>query len=284
MKNKKWYIKLEVKKMDYKKIDTDTSINPIAEELKFNLDDNHKNNNHKNKAVLLIHGYRGRTSNWSFTAKEIANKLKLPVYIPRLPGHGTNISDFLNSDAEQWLRKAYDSYLYLKSNYQDIYIAGLSMGGLIAVLLASEFKVEKLSLVAPAFFTVNKTIVLTPILKYFIKKIDNDFTFDDKKEMTKEEIHYHQNYSQDYYTKQLAELYKLMLKARRKAGEIRVPTQLILTENDEMVDTEKINLFLHKKMGKYLNNVKIYQESPHVITNSIEKERCAADIINFFKE
>jgi carboxylesterase len=37
-------------------------------------------------------------------------------------------------------------------------------------------------------------------------------------------------------------------------------------------------------MGKNLNNIKIYQESPHVITNSIEKERCADDIISFFKD
>jgi carboxylesterase len=266
--------------MDFKKIDNKTKINPLGQELDFGLKDNHK----KSKAVLLIHGYSGRTSNWSFVGEKIYQNLKIPVYIPRLPGHGTNLSDFLNSSADQWLRKALDSYLDLKSNYQEIYLAGLSMGGLIAVLLAAEFKVKKLSLIAPAFFTTNKTIVFTPFLKYFIKKIDNDFSFENKEDMSEEEIDYHQNYSQGYYTKELAELYKLMLKARKKVEKIDVPTQLILTEKDEMVDSKKISDFLHKKMGKNLNNIKIYQESPHVITNSIEKERCADDIIGFFKD
>jgi carboxylesterase len=264
--------------MDFKKIDNKTKINPLGRELKFGIND--KNN--KNKAVLLIHGYSGRTSNWKYVGEKIYDQLKIPVYIPRLPGHGTNLSDFLNSNADQWLRKALDSYLYLKSDFEEIYLAGLSMGGLIALLLASEFKVKKLSLVAPAFFTADKTIVLTPFLKYFIKKIDNDFSFENKEDMSEEEIDYHLNYSKDYYTKQLAELYKLMLRARKKAADINIPTQLIISEKDEMVASKKISDFLHKKMGKNLNNIKIYQESPHVITNSIEKERCADDIISFF--
>lgn len=267
--------------MDLKKIDNKTKINPLGKELKFGINDDNENNN---KAVLLIHGYSGRTSNWKFIGEKIYDELNLPVYIPRLPGHGTNLSDFLNSSAEQWLRKAFDSYLYLKDNYKEIYLAGLSMGGLIAVIMASEFKFKKLSLIAPAFFTTNKTLVFTPVLKYFVKKIDNDFSFENKEDMSAEEIDYHQNYSQDYYTKELAELYKLMLKARKKAEDIDIPTQLILTEKDEMIDSKKINDFLHKKMGKNLNNIKIYQESPHVITNSIEKERCAADVISFFKD
>ncbi len=260
-------------------IEKNTSVNPLAEEIKLGLD-----NKDHDKAVLLLHGFGGRTSNWQYIGKRIYEEENIPVYIPRLPGHGTNLSDFLNSGADQWLRKSFDSYLYLKRNYKDIYVAGLSMGGILAAIIASEFEVKKLSMAAPAFYTTSKTIVFTPILKYFIQKIDNDFVLENEEELSEEAIHYHNNYSKDYYPKQLAELYKLMLKARKSAEKIKVPTQLILTENDELVDTAKINKFLNKKMGHYLTDIKIYQETPHVITNSIEKERCADDIIKFFKE
>jgi carboxylesterase len=37
-------------------------------------------------------------------------------------------------------------------------------------------------------------------------------------------------------------------------------------------------------MGQFLVDQKIYQKSSHVITNDVEKERCAQDIIDFFKE
>lgn len=260
--------------MNLNNIDSSTKINPLAEEIKFDL------NSNSNKALLLLHGFGGKSSNWEYAAQKINETLNLPVYIPRLPGHGTNSSDFLNSSAEQWLRKAVDSYLYLKKDFDKIYLGGLSMGGLLAVLVASKFKVEKLSLVAPAFFAADKNIVFAPFLKYFIKELDNDFQLEEK-ELTAAEINYHQNYSFKYYTKALAELYKLMKKGRKAAARINAPTQLILSLNDEQVDTEKIDSFLNKKMGQFLVDKKIYQKSSHVIINDTEKQRCAQDLISF---
>jgi len=259
-------------------IDSLTKVNPLGREIKYGFNDNRINT-----AVLLIHGFGGKSSNWDFVAKKINNQLNLAVYIPRLPGHATNTSDFLNSSAEQWLRKAVDSYLFLANNYQKIYISGLSMGGLLAAMVASNFKVDKLSLVAPAFFTVNKNIVFAPYLKYFIKKMDNNFKID-KRNLSKAEIDYHNNYSFNYYPQALAELYKLMKKGRKNVSKIKTPTQLILSNNDEQVASERIKNYLNKKMGQFLIDQKIYQKSSHVIVNDVEKERCAQDIINFFSE
>ncbi len=262
--------------MNINKIDASTRINPLAKEIKLGF-----NSKQKQKAVLLLHGFGGKSSNWEYTAVKINENLNIPVYIPRLPGHGTNVDDFLNSSAEQWLRKAVDSYLYLKSDFQEIYLAGLSMGGLLAALLASKFEIKKLSLVAPAFFTKNKNIVFTPYIKYFIKKFDNDFKLE-QENLSKAEIDFHQNYSLDYYTKALAELYKLIKKSRKALNNINTETQLILSTNDQQVESDKIRSFLNKKMGQFLVDQKIYQKSSHVIINDLEKERCAQDIIDFF--
>lgn len=264
--------------MKINRIDSSTKINPLGREIKYGF-----KNEQQNKAVLLLHGFGGKSSNWDYIAKRINKKMDLPVYIPRLPGHATNTDDFLNSSAEQWLRKAVDSYLYLKSDYQHIYLAGLSMGGLLASLITSNFKVKKLSLVAPAFFAINKNIVFAPYLKYFIKKIDNNFKID-KDNLTEAEIDYHNNYSFNYYPEALTELYKLMKKGRKAVSKINAPTQLILSTNDEQVDTEQIDKFLNKKMGQFLVDQKTYQKSSHIIINDVEKERCAEDIINFFNK
>lgn len=264
--------------MNLNEIDSKTKINPVGREIKYGFE-----NKEQPEAVLLLHGFGGKSSNWDYIAKNINKRMNLPVYIPRLPGHATNTADFLNSNADQWLRKAVDSYFYLRNHYQEIYLAGLSMGGLLASLIAANFKVKKLSLVAPAFFTLNKNIVFTPYLKYFIKKLDNDFTID-KDSLTEAEIDYHNNYSFNYYPEALAELYKLMKKGRKAVSQINTPTQLILSTNDEQVKTEQIEKFLNKKMGQFLVDQKIYQKSPHVIINDLEKERCAEDIISFFQK
>lgn len=262
--------------MNLNKIDASTKINPLAKEIKLGFE-----SEQQQKAVLLLHGFGGKSSNWQYAAEKINQNLNIPVYIPRLPGHGTNINDFLNSNADQWLRKAVDSYLYLKDDFQEIYLAGLSMGGLLAALIASKFKVKKLSLVAPAFFTKNKKIVFTPLIKHFIKKLDNNFKLDEEN-LTEAEIDFHKNYSFNYYTKALAELYKLIKKGRQAAANIDTETQLILSTNDQQVETNKIKTFLNKNMGQFLVDQKIYQKSSHVIINELEKERCAQDIIEFF--
>jgi carboxylesterase len=283
LKSKLKYNKIKEKKkglggleMNISKIESSTKINPVGQEIRYAL-----NNKESDAAVLLIHGFGGKSSNWDYIASQIYKNMKLPVYIPRLPGHATNITDFLNSSAEQWLRKAVDSYLYLKSDYQDIYLAGLSMGGLLAAIIASNFKVKKLSLVAPAFFAANKNIAFARYLKYLVKKIDNDFKIE-KENLSKAEIEYHDNYSFNYYPEALAELYKLMKKGRKTAAEISTPTQLILSANDQQVDSEQIDKFLNKKMGQFLVDQKTYQKSSHVIINDVERKRCAEDIINFF--
>lgn len=262
--------------MKINEIKSSTKINPVGQEIRYGFND-HK----QNEAVLLLHGFGGKSSNWDYIAQKIHEELRLPVYIPRLPGHATNTADFLNSSAEQWLRKAIDSYLKLKNDYQNIYLAGLSMGGLLAALIASNFKVKKLSLVAPAFFAINKNIVFAPYLKYFIKKMNNDFKID-KTELSEAEIDYHNNYSFNYYPEALAELYKLMKKGRKAVTEITAPTQVILSTEDQQVDSKKIEKFLNKKMGQFLVDQKTYQKSSHVITNDVERKKCAVDIINFF--
>ncbi|ODS50362.1 MAG: carboxylesterase, partial [Halanaerobium sp. 4-GBenrich] len=129
--------------MKLNQIESSTKINPLGREIKIGFEDENIK-----KAVLLLHGYGGKSTNWLYAAEKINENLEIPVYIPRLPGHATNISDFLNSNADQWLRKAVDSYLELNTKFQEIYVAGLSMGGLLAALVAAQFKVKKLSLVA----------------------------------------------------------------------------------------------------------------------------------------
>jgi len=262
-----------------KKIKKESTINPLAEEIKIGFNDKSIN-----KAVLLLHGFAGKSTNWSYIGEKIFQEKNAAVYIPRLPGHGTNSSDFRASSSEQWLRKSIDSYLYLKSNFEQIYLAGLSMGGLLASLLAVNFKIKKLSLVAPAFYTSDKKLALTPIGKYFIKKIDHpaaDYR-ENIEELSQAELAFKNNYSKYYYLEQLAELYSLMKKARREIFKLKTPTQLIISENDQTIANSKSLNFLNKKMGQSLKDIKIYQKSSHVITNDLEKDRCANDIISFF--
>ena len=61
-------------------------VNPLAKEIFIN-------NNDKNLAIL-IHGFTGSPREMKKLAFEIKEKLNFSIYVPRLPGHGTNSKDF----------------------------------------------------------------------------------------------------------------------------------------------------------------------------------------------
>ncbi|BBE31083.1 hypothetical protein OSSY52_12240 [Tepiditoga spiralis] len=147
--------------MFFDNIPKETSINKISQPSFFEGGE---------EAVLLIHGYTGTPHDMRYLG-HMLHKAGFTVSIPRLPGHGTNSIDFQNSNWKDWLRKVTDEYIDLKYKYKEVYISGLSMGGVLTLILASKFKPKKIALAAPAIEAKNKKIKITPFLKYFIKKL-----------------------------------------------------------------------------------------------------------------
>lgn len=102
------------------------------------------------KAILIIHGFAGGT----YDEEDLANYLELnknfDVFQFTLPGHDRNLSKAKYKD---WINYSEDRIKWLIENgYNNIYLIGHSMGGVIAAYLASKYKcVKKLVLAAPAF-------------------------------------------------------------------------------------------------------------------------------------
>ena len=78
-------------------------------------------------AVLLLHGWTGWAGRLGYVAQRLADS-GFTVEVPRLPGHGTSLQDFLATDAGDWYRRAVDSYLDLRSVHDNVFVAGTSMG------------------------------------------------------------------------------------------------------------------------------------------------------------
>ena len=125
-------------------------------------------------AILAVHGYNGYSKDLLY-AGEMLNKQGFTVSIPRLPGHGTNASDFHETDCQDWLRHVSDCYFNLKAEYDTVYLLGFSMGGLLTLLLASRFNIERMAMISPAIINLKWTIKLTPFLKYIVKKQKRDW-------------------------------------------------------------------------------------------------------------
>jgi carboxylesterase len=85
--------------------------------------------------ALVIHGFTGNT----FSIRGVAIALAeagLSVEAPLLPGHGTAISDMLDTRWEDWSGAAEAAYRELASRSDQVVVVGLSMGGTLATWLA----------------------------------------------------------------------------------------------------------------------------------------------------
>ncbi|MFP4017051.1 MAG: alpha/beta hydrolase [Halanaerobiales bacterium] len=256
------------------KTDSSSIVIPLAQERIY------KGN--KDKAVLLVHGYTGTPHDMDYLAQEINQKTDYSVFVPRLPGHGTNSSDYRQSSARDYIRKVYDSYLNLKDQYNTVHVGGLSMGGLLAILTASRFKVKKLFLIAAAIYTHNKLLPFTPILKYIIPVIKNKSEDENiqEKYSTEDKLKLYNNYYKYTYTAQVAELYKLMRLARKKLKTVTSDTLILTSRNDRLVPM-KAAYAIEQKLSSSNTEMIIFDKSPHAINKGPEKEYCAEKIIEF---
>lgn len=230
-----------------------------------------------NTAVLLIHGYTGTPHDMYYLGKRL-NEAGYTVYIPRLPGHGTNSEDFLNSNWRDWLRKVVDSYINLNSNYDEVYVSGLSMGGILTLLLAAQFNPKKIALAAPALEAKNWRLKLTPIMKLFMKKIKRDKKIKYEEKGLNRLAREYWDYD---WPSAAADLYKLQRLAKKRLHKVRSDTLIIVSKKDGAVPLEVKDIIKDNINSKRIETV-ILEKSPHVVVNDIEKEKVADEIIRFF--
>src|SRR5437660_1622383 len=86
--------------------------------------------------ALVLHGFTGNPQSMRGLAEALAGA-GLAVELPLLPGHGTSIEDMLPTRWRDWSTAAEDVYAKLAGRSRRVVVAGLSMGGALAVWLAT---------------------------------------------------------------------------------------------------------------------------------------------------
>lgn len=258
-------------------ISSNTTINPVARDRFYSGSDR--------VGILILHGFTGFTGEMVYLGKQINQETNYTVYIPRLPGHGTTSEDFRQSCAHDWLRKAYDSYLKLKLECKKVYLIGLSMGGLLGIITAARFKVDKLVLIAPALYTHSHLLPFTHILKFIIPEIKKPKNLipDETQFESEYEKSLFKHYWNVYYTAQVAELHKLMILARKRLPDVISDTLILASKKDKQVPM-KAAYKIRDNINSPWKKIEIFNNSPHVINNGPEKGRAAKKIIKFLKE
>ncbi len=231
------------------------------------------------EAVLLIHGYTGITDEFRYLGKRL-NGAGFTVSAPRLPGHGTNGDDFVSTNARDWVRRIADEYLDLRALHGEVHLCGLSMGALIAILLAERYGAGKIVLAAPAIKAKDSRILLTPFLRRFLRTLPRpEYVFDGPPE--------YRPVAREYWEKTwvgpAAELLKLQRLAGKALPGVTAKTLVIVSERDDTVPLEAAEI-VESRIGSDDVRRLVLKESGHVVVNGSEKERVADAIIAFLAE
>ena len=86
--------------------------------------------------ILVLHGFTGSPVSVRPLA-ELLSKRGFAVEMPLLPGHGTQPKDLLPTRYRDWRAEALAALTRLRSRTQQVFLVGLSMGGTLALDLAT---------------------------------------------------------------------------------------------------------------------------------------------------
>ena len=104
-------------------------------------------------AALLVHGLTGTPAEMRDFGRQLARQ-GLSVACPQLAGHCDSVAALKASRWEDWFDSVERCFEALAQRHAQVYVAGLSMGALLCLVLASRqrTRVAGLALLSPTFF------------------------------------------------------------------------------------------------------------------------------------
>ena len=220
--------------------------------------------NGRSNGILLIHGFTGTAAHMRPIAEVLAEK-DYTVRTINLPGHAETEDAMTASSWQQWLQYAKEAAFDMMQHLDTFTVCGLSMGGVIALLIAEQMKVDACVPISAPTAVQNRFLPLSGLLYPFMPRIawrtDNERRFHlDKR--------YDFGYS-GFPTAKGADLYKLICMARKNLFNINCPVLCIQSEADETIWPGSMDAILEGISSKIRQKLWL-TDVPHVCTISSE--------------
>ena len=259
------------------------------------------------KAVLLIHGITGTPSEMRYLGKAL-NKAGFTVFCNTLPRHCSTLAELKKVTWQELADSCIKDFLGLKEKYKEVFVAGLSMGAVMAVHLAWKFPgdVRGIGALAPTFFydgwALHKGKFITDILwhiPFFRNRIDirEDWPYGLKDEELRESIErFYKNANPKAFSNKillfgspffpLACLYQHHLFAqivKKELPEVKTPVIIIQAKEDDMTSLKNAN-YLYEHIASADKSLVVLEDSYHMITIDREKDKVAGELAAFFNK
>ncbi|WP_349408545.1 carboxylesterase [Pseudalkalibacillus sp. SCS-8] len=225
------------------------------------------------RAVLLLHGFTGNSSDVRMLGRFL-QKQGYSCLAPHYKGHGVPPEELVHTGPDDWWKDVMDAYNELKDKgYEEIAVAGLSLGGVFSLKLAYTEPVKGIVPMCAPMHIKSEEVMYEGVLEYAreYKKYEGK-----SEEQIEEEMEEFRKTPMNT----LKALQELISDVRSNIDMIYTPTFVVQARHDEMINTESANI-IYDAIESNHKDLKWYEESSHVITLDKEKEQLHEDVLEF---
>lgn len=249
--------------------------------------------------VLLIHGLTGTPTEMRFVAKGL-NRNGFTVYGMQLAGHCGDEADLLATGRQDWYRSVVAAAEKLRGEVDHLFVAGLSMGALLALKLAADRPdmVDGLGLYGTTFVYDGWTIPWIGKLSFMLplvvslgfgrhQKFHECFPYGIKDERIRQRIA-GSMLSGDSAAAglpgnpwpSLAEFYRLSWRVRRLLPSVRTPCLVVHAKDDDVASLRNVRTVVRGVSGPV--ETVLLENSYHMITVDQERDLVIERTTRFF--
>ena len=228
------------------------------------------------RGVLLIHGFTGTPSHMR-PLGEALQKEGYTVLGVQLPGHGTTIEAMELCRWTDWLKGTRDAFHRLAKDCDNIFVAGLSMGGLLTLILAEEMPIQAAVTISSPIRLQNWKAYFSFIIKYFKRYQSWPKNHDSKPN------EYNVGYAATPIRK-LPDLIRLIRMAERGLDRITCPLLIIQPSHDDTVRLDSPEIIYTRAIHCANKSILRLEHSKHVCTIEPEFSILYSSISTLFKE
>src|SRR5215204_383337 len=233
-------------------------------------------------ACLLIHGFTGTPKEMRWMG-EYLNQQGYTCLGVRLAGHATIPEDMIVSRWTDWTASVEDVYLILRGLTDNIFFIGLSMGGILSLLLSTRLHVKGVVALSTPYKLRDDPRLpyiewISKFVTYAPKSSDEPGAGWFDKEAWQEHVSYPQN-----PVRSISELNKLLVEMRSKLAQVRVPVLMIHSKDDRYVLPENMQLIDAALVNSSDKTKLIITGSGHVITRDAARRQVFETAVEFIQ-
>lgn len=211
-------------------------------------------------ALLMIHGFTGSAAH----LRPLGERLHRMGYTVRginLPGHATRMEDMRACTWLDWLQAAKNEFAALKEKYPKVSVAGLSMGGVLSLLLAEQMDVTAAVTLSAPMAVQNKLMPLARLASPFMP-----VTW--WKSRPADGVQLDPRYDLGYAgfpTRSAADLSRLIRMARHDLYAVTCPLLVVQSHGDETIAEDSGEVIL-RGISSERKGILWLEDAPHVCT------------------